>query len=127
MIVVSNQDLGVKILGIYRKRWTIELMFRHCKTNGFNLEDTHLKDLKRIEALFAAVVSALTLVFLVGLKEEALSPTPYKNSIKCNAFSTFRRGFDFLRKLLIQSKNQAIKCIGALLSPPTGELSLVSV
>ena len=116
VIVVSNQDLGVKILEIYKKRWTIELMFRHCKTNGFNLEDTHLKDLKRIEALFAAVVSALALVFLVGLKEESSSPTPYKKSIKCHAFSTFRRGFDFLRKLLIQSKTQAIHCIVVLLS-----------
>lgn len=90
-------------------------MFRHCKTNEFNLEGTHLKDLKRIEALFAAVVSALTLVFLVGLKEETSSPTPYKKSIKYHAFSTFRRGFDFLRKLLIQSKTQAIECIVALL------------
>jgi len=124
VIVVSNQNLGVKILEIYKKRWTIELMFRHCKTNGFNLEDTHLKDIKRIEALFAAVVSALTLVFLVGLKEESFSPTPYKKSIKCHAFSTFRRGFDFLRKLLIQSKTQAIDCIVELFSHLSGRASL---
>ena len=45
----------------------IELMFQYDKTNGFNLEDIHLKDLKRIEFLFAVVVSALALVFLVAL------------------------------------------------------------
>lgn len=118
VIVVSNQDLGVKTLEVYKKRWTIELIFRHCKTNGFNLKDTHLKDLKRIETLFAAVVSALTLVFLVGQKEELFSPTPYKKSVKCPAVSTFRRGFDFLRKLLIQSKTQAIDCIMELFLPP---------
>jgi hypothetical protein len=116
VIIVSNQDLGLQILRIYKRRWTIELMFRHSKSNGFNMEDTHLKDLKRIEVLFAAVASALTLVFLVGLKEEASSPTPYKKSVKSNAVSTFRRGFDFLRKLLIQSKIVAIYYIVEILS-----------
>ena len=117
VIVVSNQDVGVKILEIYKKRWTIELMFAHCKTNGFNLEDTHLKDLKRIESLFAIVVSALALVFLVGRKEEATCPTPYKKSIQSPAFSTFRRGFDFLRKLLIQSKTEAFHLLAQLILP----------
>ena len=115
VIVVSNQDVGLKILEIYKKRWTIELMFRHCKSNGFNLEDTHLKDLKRLETLFGVVVSALALVFLVAVKEEAARPTPYKKSVKSPAFSTFRRGFDFLRRLLIQAGLQALSCLTKLL------------
>jgi transposase len=119
VIVVSNQDLGFKILNIYKNRWTIELMFRHCKSNGLNLEDTHIKDLKRLESLFAVVVSALALTFLVGQKEEATSPTPYKKSIQVPAFSTFRRGFDCLRKLLIQAKNEAFSLLFHLLQPPT--------
>lgn len=115
VIIVSNQDVGFKILEIYRKRWTIELMFAHCKTNGFNLEDTHLKDLKRIESLFSIVVSALALVFLVGKKEEDDCPTPYKKTIQYPAVSTFRRGFDCLRKLLIQAKTQAFSLLYQLL------------
>ena len=126
VIVVSNQDLETKILDTYRKRWTIELMFRHCKTNGFNLEDTHLKDLRRLEGLFAVVVSALTLVFLVGLKEELSLTTPYKKTVKAPAFSTFRRGFDFLRRLLIQTSDQAISLLSQLLAPPTIRGSLSS-
>jgi transposase len=117
VIVVSNQDVRFKILDIYKKRWTIELMFRHCKSNGFNLEDTHLKDLKRFESLFAVVVSALALVFLVGQKEESSCQTPYKKSIKSPALSTFRRGFDYLRKLLIQAKNEAFSLLSLLLQP----------
>ena len=83
----------------------IELLFANCKKNGFNLEDTHLVDLERIEKLFAVVCSALLLCFMVGNVEERKSPTPFKKTLKTPAFSTFRRGFDFLRKLLIQTRH----------------------
>lgn len=117
VIVMSNQDLGLKILEIYKKRWTIELLFGNCKKNGFNLEDTHLVNLERIEKLFAVVCSALLLCFMVGHVEEKNFPTPFKKTVETPAFSTFRRGFDFLRKLLIQTRNLALKLILFLLSP----------
>lgn len=127
VIVMSNQDLGLKILKIYKKRWTIELLFANCKKNGFNLEDTHLIDLERIEKLFAVVCSALLLCFMVGKVEEKKSPTPFKKTLKTPAFSTFRRGFDFLRKLLIQTRNLALKLILFLINPPRKHnLSLAS-
>jgi len=118
VIVMSNQDLGLKILKIYKKRWTIELLFANCKRNGFNLEDTHLVDLERIEKLFAVVCSALLLCFMVGKVEERKSPTPFKKTVDTPAFSTFRRGFDFLRKLLIQTRELALKLILFLLHTP---------
>jgi hypothetical protein len=118
VIVMSNQGVGPKILEIYKKRWTIELLFGNCKKNGFNLEDTHLTDLKRIEKLFAVVCSALILCFMVGKTEEKKSPTPFKKTVKTPAFSTFRRGFDTLRKLLFQTRDTALKLILSLLSPP---------
>ncbi len=118
VIVISNQALGLKILEIYKKRWTIELLFGNCKKNSFNLEDTHLTDLRRIEKLFTVVCSALLLCFLVGKTEEKNSPTPFKKTVKTPAFSTFRRGFDALRKLLVQARDQALKLILCLLAPP---------
>jgi hypothetical protein len=118
VIVMSNQDLGLKILELYKRRWAIELLFANCKKNGFNLEDTHLVDLERIEKLFAVVCSALLLCFMVGNVEEKKSPTPFKKTIKTPASSTFRRGFDFLRKLLIQSRDLALKLILSLLKTP---------
>lgn len=118
VIVMSNQDVGAKILEVYKKRWTIELLFGNCKKNGFNLEDTHLRDLERIEKLFAVVCSALLLCFMVGRSQEKKRPTLFKKTIKTPAFSTFRRGFDFLRKLLFQSREQAIKLLLSLLNTP---------
>jgi hypothetical protein len=93
-------------------------LFSNCKKNGFNLEDTHLIDLERIEKLFAVVCSALLFCFMVGKVEEEKFPTPFKKTVNTPAFSTFRRGFDFLRKLLIQTKKIALKLILLLLAPP---------
>jgi transposase len=39
----------------YRERRQIETAFRALKSSGFNIEDTHLTDLKRIEKLFSIV------------------------------------------------------------------------
>jgi hypothetical protein len=118
VIVMSNQDKGLKILKIYKRRWTIELLFANCKKNGFNLEDTHLIHLQRIEKLFAVVCSALLLCFMAGKVEEKEFPTPFKKTINTPSFSTFRRGFDFLRKILIQTRNLALKLILSLLKIP---------
>lgn len=38
-----------KRIEIYRQRWSIEIFFRHLKTNGFNIEDTNFKDNEKIE------------------------------------------------------------------------------
>ena len=53
-------------LEIYKERWQIETAFRALKTSGFNIEDTHLTDIERIEKLFALVIVAFTWAYLVG-------------------------------------------------------------
>lgn len=118
VIVISNQDKDTKILDIYRKRWTIELMFRHCKTNGFNLEDTHLKHVDRVEKLLAVVSHALLLCFKMGEVEEKHKKTPYKKTVKAPLWSTFRRGFDWLRRLLNQARRKACTIIISFLPEP---------
>jgi len=115
VIILSNQDIGRKMLKIYKTRWTIELLFRHCKSNAFNLEDTHLVHLERIEKLFAVVCSALVICFLVGKFEVGKSPTPYKKTVRAPAFSVFRRGFDRLRKLMVQGSEKAFQLLATLL------------
>lgn len=114
-IIMSNQDIGRKMLQIYKTRWTIKLLFKHCKSNAFNIEDTHLVDLERIEKLLAVVCSSLVLCFLVGKSEVQNSPTPYKKTVRAPAFSVFRRGFDRLRKLMIQGRQEAFQLLSYLL------------
>lgn len=50
----------------YKLRWQIETCFRAMKTAGFNMEDTHLRDIERIARLTAVVCIALVWAYLVG-------------------------------------------------------------
>lgn len=51
----------------YKKRWQIETMFKALKISGFNLENTHLKDIERIEKLVAIIFIAFLWCYLVGI------------------------------------------------------------
>jgi IS4 transposase len=42
----------------YKERWQIESAFKALRTSGFNIDDTHLTDLDRVEKLFALVLVA---------------------------------------------------------------------
>lgn len=51
----------------YKERWTIETMFKGLKSSGFNIEDTHMVHINRIEQLFGVVIIAYTWAYLVGI------------------------------------------------------------
>jgi hypothetical protein len=51
----------------YKDRWQIETAFRALKSSGFNIEDTHLTDLNRIEKLFSVVMVAFAWAYVVGV------------------------------------------------------------
>ncbi len=50
----------------YKLRWQIETLNRCLKTAGFNLEDTHLTHVERIERRLAVVCNAVVWAYLVG-------------------------------------------------------------
>ena len=52
-------------LRLYRARWGIEVMFKDCKTGGFNLEDTKVNDV-RFLALFLLIAIAYSLATCQG-------------------------------------------------------------
>lgn len=55
---------------LYRKRWQIETMFRAFKSSGFNFEDTHLTDHKRLAKLLA-LVAAFVWAYKTGIYYDA--------------------------------------------------------
>jgi len=51
----------------YKERWQIETAFKGLKSSGFNIEQTHLTDLVRIQKLFTIVMLAFAWAYVVGV------------------------------------------------------------
>ena len=91
---------------IYKDRWQIETAFRALKTSGFNMEDTHLTDIQRIEKLFALVLIAFTWSYLVGIyMHDNVKPIRMLNNGR-RAKSFFKYGLTFIASMLLKSHNQ---------------------
>lgn len=92
---------------IYKERWQIETAFKALKTSGFNIEDTHLTDIERIEKLFALVIVAFTWAYLVGIYlHENVKPIRVLNN-KRMAKSFFKYGLTFIASALLNPKYQS--------------------
>ncbi|GAJ45709.1 hypothetical protein HE1_00018 [Holospora elegans E1] len=53
-----------------KQRWDIERLFRTMKTQGVNLENTHMKDLGRLSKLMTIVAVAILYASITGLTQE---------------------------------------------------------
>ena len=90
---------------IYRERWQIETAFRALKSSGFNIEDTHLTDLIRIEKLFSIVMVAFAWAYVVGgFANEKIKPVRIlKNGRR--AKSLFKYGLEIIASILSNPLN----------------------
>lgn len=99
-VIIATYQADIQTMQVYAKRWSIECFFKAIKTAGFNIEDTHLTDQKRLEKLFAVVAIAFVWVYLIGEyqnKEKAIPVLIHKR----RAFSVFRYGLDAINKALL--------------------------
>ena len=69
----EERELGAGVPGVPSdadlatiRRLEGELAFRAMKSSGFNIEDTHMRDMERIARLVAMVCMALVWAYLVG-------------------------------------------------------------
>lgn len=99
-IIVSTYQFDYQTMQIYAQRWTIECFFKAVKSAGFNIEDTHLTDQKRLEKLFAVVCIAFLWVYMVGQYQNQIKKIPVLKHNR-RAFSIFRYGLDELNRALL--------------------------
>ena len=99
---ISHEADPAQVQMHYGRRWSIEVFFKHCKTNGFNLEDLNLKNLDRVRVVLAVVSFAYVLSIREGLAQDQQRPVKPK---RCRATgrswraeSIFRRGYRSLLK-----------------------------
>jgi len=60
-----------KTVDQYIKRWRIECLFRHLKTNGFHLEQLNLKSVPKSNLMMAVVCLAYGITIRVGWKSQS--------------------------------------------------------
>lgn len=85
---------------LYRRRWSIEVLFQSLKKRGFDLESTHLRSLEKLKKLIAFVAIAFAFCLAAGrhfhTKRKRIKTK--KHGYKANSF--FRKGLDKLRDWL---------------------------
>ena len=112
-VIVATYQRDIQTMQVYAKRWSIECFFKAIKTAGFNIEDTHITDQKRLEKLFAVVAIAFVWVYLIGQyqnKEKSIPVLIHKR----RAFSVFRYGLDAINKALLFDNQSIIIYINLL-------------
>lgn len=113
LILVSYNKQQQAMLN-YKQRWQIETMFKAFKTKGFNIEDTHLSDIDRIDKLIAVVSIAFTWAYKVGIYvHQNIKPIVIKKH-KRKAHSFFKYGLKFITNALLVRFDQLLTLINVL-------------
>lgn len=102
IIVSFNKEHNAQ--EIYKERWQIETAFRALKSSGFNIEDTHLTDIERIDKLFALVIVAFTWAYVgiyVHLNLKMIKIKKHGRREK----SLFKLGLTVIANVLLNPKN----------------------
>jgi len=113
-LIIVSYDKQQQALLNYKERWQIETMFKAFKTKGFNIEDTHLSDIKRIDKLVAVVSIAFAWAYKAGIyAHEHIKPIVIKKH-KRKAHSFFKYGLKFITNALLVHLEQLITFINVL-------------
>jgi len=103
-LILISSDGCDDVCDMYAMRWYIENMFKDMKTNGFQLEDTHVTNPKRLETLFGLMALAYTWMIRVGEWVKQNNPRLFKKKRDGKRRkSVFRAGVDnYMRSFIIR-------------------------
>lgn len=104
--IIASFNRPENALSIYKERWQIESAFKGLKTSGFNIEDTHLTDMERIQKLIALVIVAFAWAYILGdYLDQNVKPIPIKKHGN-RAKSLFKYGLNYIASALLNSQHQ---------------------
>lgn len=109
---------GGNILKLYADRWSIESMFKALKSSGFNIEDTHIARLDRLNTLVGVMTIAYALSVKVGITKNRLKPIRIKTHMR-RALSIFTYGFREIRRSLINFSTKSFNKIVSIILEKT--------
>ncbi|HYO05594.1 MAG TPA: transposase [Phototrophicaceae bacterium] len=114
-----------KAVDLYRVRYRIEPMFKHLKSNGFDLQSLHLQSSRKIRLMMALLVLAYTLSVIEGLKKYRRKYLPLKHGSP--AMSVFRVGIEKWQNHLSSFAvflEKAFACFNLILEQKKHQLNL---
>jgi transposase len=114
LFVASNVLIGEQALLAYQQRWSIERSFLSLKTSGFNIEDTHMTDQKKLEKLFAITSLSLAICVVAGEIKNKIYPIKIKKHGR-KLYSLFTYGFDWLKDYFCNPQNGKLSNLLTLL------------
>jgi hypothetical protein len=105
-LIVVSFNKPEQALEYYAKRWQIETLFRGLKSSGFNLEDTHVTRIDRLEKLVMLIMIAFVWCYKIGdYIDSKIKPIAIKSHGR-RAISVFKYGLDYLSKCLLSGFNK---------------------
>ncbi|MFZ1454875.1 MAG: IS4 family transposase [Saprospiraceae bacterium] len=116
-LIVASFERETKVSEAYSNRWFIESMFKNFKTNGFNMEDTHITNLDRLETLFGLLT--LGYICAINAGKILMREKPELFKISSNGrpkLSIFRAGIDDLMNILLNGVVKRFNLIFKFLS-----------
>ena len=85
------------------------------KSSGFDIENTHLQDLERIEKLVLLVMIVFVWCYKAGIYLHLITPITLKKHGR-QAKSIFKYGLDLIANILLNAQNQSNIDISKFLS-----------
>lgn len=106
-LLILTNDAVADPFKTYRKRWSIETFFQSIKKRGFNIENTHVKCLKKLKKLFLMVCVAFVMCLTIGIFRNDITKkiAVKKHGYKANSFA--RKGLNIIRNA-INKRNKSI-------------------
>lgn len=100
LILASSQKNENQAVEYYKERWQIETLLSCLKSRGFNLEDTHVTDPKRIKRLLIIPVITFCWAHRIGeWQHDSVKPIKVKKHLRLSK-SIFKTGLDFIRNAI---------------------------
>ena len=102
LMVIASSHRDRCAITAYLERWEIETLFENLKSRGFDLEATHLTDLKKLERLLTLVAMAACWAYRVGEWRIEQGELIQLKTHGRPSVSLFRHGLDALRLPLLR-------------------------
>lgn len=108
LIIISYNKNEQSFLN-YKERWQIETCFKAMKSSGFDIENTHLQDIGRIEKLLCLVMIAFVWCYKVGdyLYRNVKAVTIKKHGHR--AKSLFKYGLEHIANILLNTQRKGFR------------------